>query len=93
MSNKFFVVYKESREYDSYDIRYESDINILAVCDNPQKTLEILQNELNLCKKHKIPKEKCYLFVKIFDNLNQVTKKNTQKCSYPQFKKMIKILF
>ena len=93
-NKKIYVAFKKSSnncdEYCGYCESYETQI--LAVCNNPKKALEILENELKLCKMKRIDKKSCLLYVKVFNSFNQVNKKDNNIFNIFQFKKMIKTL-
>lgn len=98
-SNKFYVVFKNQEFFegswwdDDHFMRekmVKCKTQVLAICDNPKRALKILEDEMAHCKKQPDSKQNpCYLFVKVFDNINQVNKKNEKQFSIFQFKKMV----
>ena len=84
-SNKLYVVFKENKNYDC-------NLQILAVCNNPQRALKILEDELKFCKKRGLQKEECLLYVEVFNQYNQVAKKEKKVFNIFQFKKMVEAL-
>jgi len=92
-SNKLYVVFKENKNYDEWKECYIScNLQILAVCNNPQRALKILEDELKFCKKRGLQKEECLLYVEVFNQYNQVAKKEKKVFNIFQFKKMVEAL-
>ena len=89
---KLYVVFKESHNNDEYCDYCLIDTQILAICNSPQRALKILEDELAYCKKRGLTKRECSLYVEVFENLNQVSKKNKKIFNIFQFKKMIEAL-
>ena len=86
---KLFVVFK--KQIDEYD-NCISNFEISAVCDNAQKALEILKNELELCKKRRLSKSDCLLYVEIFPKKNQPFKKKKRILNIFEFAKLVELI-
>lgn len=93
---KIYIPYKkiDRNRFPGYNSDYECECGcqILAVCDNPKRALKILEDELKHCNSKNIDKDKCLLFVKIFENINQVYKKEEKILNIFQFKKAIQAI-
>ena len=94
-NKKIFVITKEvecDKDYD-YDCYGLEEYTILAVCDSPQKALEIMEKELEYCEKKRIPNFKCKLYVEVFDGFNKVKVKDKSIFNIFKFRKLIKTFF